>query len=93
MRLGYDDYDQLYFGIKQFQALLGMVPDGTPGSRARTIRTLHRGLRHFVERRLDGSGKTEMLRFLQVIATLCTLFEANPEGDCNWPADVVSFSG
>jgi hypothetical protein len=87
----YDDYDQLYWGCAQFQAFLRFIHEGTAEGRANTIRQLLGPTHKYTERRLR-EDKAEVARYLGVITMLCHLYQANPNGQCEWPvSDLASY--
>jgi hypothetical protein len=88
-RLGYYDYDQLFFGIHQFNHWRWLLHEATDhASRSTTLRERFKATQLFVERRLTGECQTEMKRFLAVMRTLADLYRANPTGECRPPSDI-----
>jgi hypothetical protein len=86
-RLGYYDYDQLFFGLQQFKAWLDLLRTEEPGERAYQMRTRLKPLQLFAQRRLEQQCQTEVLRVLDVMRTLADLYAANPTGECRFPFD------
>lgn len=94
LKLGHYDYDQLFFGIEQFEAWRTLLPPTDDYvSRSARLHERVKPLRLFADRRIPEPGKTEMNRFIAVYHLLCDLYQKDPTGECKPPFDLVMRRG
>jgi hypothetical protein len=87
LEVGYYDYDQLAFAIKQFTAWSKFIPNNVRAeSLANHMRVRIDGLAGYVKHCLPaGDCREKMEGFVAVFQKLADFYEANPDGECRPP--------